>query len=189
MNGSYGINEGTVEILNRATGEWGSVCDDYFGYEEATVVCRMLGFGSAIRSYSRLECWQAKCFPHNLEDLEIVMNKFVFSSLLPHPPLLFPLPFPSHLPFFLLSPPLPGHTLDHLQVLLPWIMSNVPAMSVNCLTANTWLGAHTTAVTVKTWEWHAQVSLVTWLNVRIWLVRWSNFWGTHNRLHIEGVVL
>ena len=56
MNGSYGINEGTVEILNRATGEWGSVCDDYFGYDEATVVCRMLGFEAAIRSYSRLEC-------------------------------------------------------------------------------------------------------------------------------------
>jgi len=56
MNGFYGTNEGTVEILNRATGEWGSVCDDYFGYEEATVVCRMLGFEAAIRSYSRLEC-------------------------------------------------------------------------------------------------------------------------------------
>ena len=53
LNGSYGINEGTVEILNRTTGEWGSVCDDYFGFEEATVVCQMLGFRAAIRSYSR----------------------------------------------------------------------------------------------------------------------------------------
>ena len=43
-------NEGTVEIFYNGT--WGSVCDDYWGFEEARVVCKMLGFHDAIRAYS-----------------------------------------------------------------------------------------------------------------------------------------
>ena len=43
-------NEGTVEI--HYNGTWGSVCDDYWGFEEARVVCKMLGFHDAIRAYS-----------------------------------------------------------------------------------------------------------------------------------------
>jgi len=46
-----GVNEGTVEILYNGT--WGVVCDDYWGYSEAVVVCRMLGFSGAIRAFSR----------------------------------------------------------------------------------------------------------------------------------------
>ena len=34
-------------------GTWGSVCDDYWGYTNAQVVCKMLGFAGAIRAYSR----------------------------------------------------------------------------------------------------------------------------------------
>ena len=36
--------EGTVEIC--VNGTWGSVCDDGWGYEEAEVVCRELGYSS-----------------------------------------------------------------------------------------------------------------------------------------------
>ncbi|XP_063405745.1 deleted in malignant brain tumors 1 protein-like [Mytilus trossulus] len=36
------LSRGRVEIKYR--GEWGTICDDSFGDEEATVVCRMLGY-------------------------------------------------------------------------------------------------------------------------------------------------
>ena len=42
-----------MEIFDNAIGTWGSVCDNYWGFEEAVVVCHMLGFTNAIRSFSR----------------------------------------------------------------------------------------------------------------------------------------
>ena len=43
-------NEGTVEI--RYNGTWGTICDHFWGFSEAQVVCRMLGFTNAIRAYN-----------------------------------------------------------------------------------------------------------------------------------------
>ena len=42
---------GRVEILHE--GQWGTVCDDNFGTEEAQVVCRALGYNNAVpRGYA-----------------------------------------------------------------------------------------------------------------------------------------
>ena len=40
--GGQTVREGTVEICLKGT--WGSVCDTNWGYEEAEVVCRGLGY-------------------------------------------------------------------------------------------------------------------------------------------------
>ncbi len=44
VNSSTG-NVGRLEIFFR--GQWGTVCDDNFGYTEAAVACRQLGYSSA----------------------------------------------------------------------------------------------------------------------------------------------
>ena len=45
------INEGRVEVFYNE--QWGTICDDSWGYSEALVVCMKLGFASAVQAYSR----------------------------------------------------------------------------------------------------------------------------------------
>ncbi len=56
-------NEGRVEIC--FNNHWGTICDDQWGPQEATVVCRQLGYGDGdgtyITCYSSQTCVESIC--------------------------------------------------------------------------------------------------------------------------------
>ena len=47
LRGSNSSNEGRVEVYHE--GKWGTICNDYWGLKEATVVCRMLDYSAAVK--------------------------------------------------------------------------------------------------------------------------------------------
>ena len=56
-NGALRLNDDNSQSFSNSTGgrleiylnsEWGTICDDNFGFVEATVACRQLGFYEAL---------------------------------------------------------------------------------------------------------------------------------------------
>ena len=42
LRGGHAAHEGRVEIYHG--GEWGTICDSSFGYNDAKVICTMMGY-------------------------------------------------------------------------------------------------------------------------------------------------
>ena len=70
-------NEGRVEV--NYDGEWGTVCDNGWDYNDANVVCRQLGYSSAATIYSNAHFGQGSG-PILLEDITCTGNELTLSS-------------------------------------------------------------------------------------------------------------
>ncbi|XP_022110233.1 deleted in malignant brain tumors 1 protein-like [Acanthaster planci] len=67
MDGSSS-SEGRVEVYYQ--GDWGTVCDDLFDIQDATVICRQLGFPGAVRAVSAAAEFSVGDGPILLDNLE-----------------------------------------------------------------------------------------------------------------------
>ncbi len=59
--GGADFRQGRVEVCNSNSNAWGTVCDDLFGDDEATVACRQLGLNGDGRILLDLEIKLRTC--------------------------------------------------------------------------------------------------------------------------------
>ena len=71
VNG-HNESEGRVEIYLQ--GQWGTICDDHWDIQSATVVCKQLGFLDAISAVGNAEFGEGSG-PIHLDDLLCVGNE------------------------------------------------------------------------------------------------------------------
>ena len=72
--------EGTVEVYFR--GEWGSICDDLWGIEDAKVVCRQLHLGEAVSAKTRAYFGRSELEPIHFDDVECQGEESTLSECL-----------------------------------------------------------------------------------------------------------
>ena len=87
MNGGV-PSEGRVEVFH--SNHWGTVCGDYWGLEEAVVVCRQLGYPTALRFYRWVDSYEGLLtvllvpvgFPIAMQKDNHFLSKFAYMYLL-----------------------------------------------------------------------------------------------------------
>ncbi len=77
LAGGFSSSEGRVEIFH--DGQWGTVCDDFWGLEDADVVCRQLGFGGAI-DFTSLAFFGEGSGPIWMDDVNCVGSEAMLSQ-------------------------------------------------------------------------------------------------------------
>lgn len=71
--------EGRLEIC--INNHWGTVCDDRYNVQEATVVCRQLGFGNSALRPKHASIWTLSLNPSAMSSVKDVYNNLTFSFI------------------------------------------------------------------------------------------------------------